>query len=65
MALTVANIKLRQGHASIPVKEWVWGMVDVLVTAENSSTRRKAVRTDLKHLRSSHASHGTAFCDVE
>jgi hypothetical protein len=54
MALTVANITLRQGH--IPVKEWVWGMVDVLVTAENSSTRRKAVHTDLKHLRSSHAS---------
>jgi hypothetical protein len=62
MALTVANVALRQGH--IPVKDWVWSMGFVIVTAEDSSTRRKAVRTDLKHFSSNHANHGAAGCDV-
>jgi len=63
MALTVADITLRQGL--IPVKEWVWSMGVMIVTAEDSNTRRKALRTDLKHLSSNHASHGIAGCDVE
>ena len=63
MALTVANITLRQGH--IPAKDWVWNMGFEIVTAEDISTRRKSVRTDLKHLSSNHASHGIAGCDVD
>jgi hypothetical protein len=63
MALTVANITLRKGH--IPMKDWVWSMGVVVVTAEDNSTWRKAVRTDLKHLSSNHASHSIAGCDVE
>jgi hypothetical protein len=58
MALTVANITLRREH--IPVKDQVWSMGVVIVTAEDSSTRRKAVRTDHKHLSSNHAG-----CDVD
>jgi len=63
MVLTVANITFRQGH--IHVKDWVWNTGVVIVTAEDSNTRRKAVLTDLKHLHSNHASHGTAGCDVK
>ena len=47
------------------VRDCVWNMGVVIVTAEDSNTRRKAVLTDLKHLRSKHASHSTAVCDVE
>jgi hypothetical protein len=63
MALTVANITLRQEH--ITVKDRVWSIGVVIVTAENSSTRRKAVRTDHKHLGSNHANHCIAGCDVD
>ena len=63
MVLTVCNIAFRQGH--IPMKDWVWNTGVVIVTAEDSNTRRKAVLTDPKHLRSKQASRGTAGCVVE